>query len=140
MRNFIIFLSLCFFVLFIIFIGIKRFPIADENGNEEKKIASPVPTIPSIGRIEVLNGCGIPGAAGTVADFLREKRFDVKNIENAPSWNYPYTIVVSRTKDRSTAEQVCAVLNTDKLIILRTGEELYNVSVFIGSDFGELIK
>ena len=140
MRNFIIFLSFCFFVLFTIFIGTKRFPIPDEKGNGEKKITSPAPAIPNIGRIEVLNGCGIPGAAGKVADFLREKQFDVKNIENALSWNYPHTIVASRTKDRSTAEQVCAALNTDKLIILRTGEELYNVSVFVGSDFGELIK
>ena len=78
MRNFIIFLSFCFFVLFTKFIGTKRFPIPDEKGNGEKKITSPAPAIPNIGRIEVLNGCGIPGAAGKVADFLREKQFDVK--------------------------------------------------------------
>ena len=83
MRNLIIFLSLCFFVLFTIFIGTKRFPLPDEKGDGEKKITSPAPTIPSIGRIEVLNGCGVPGAAGKVADFLREKQFDVKNIDIA---------------------------------------------------------
>jgi len=88
----------------------------------------------------VLNGCGITGAAGAVADFLRDKGFDVKNIENASSWNYPYTIIVSRTKDITTAKQVSTALNTDKLICIRTGEELYNVIIFVGTDFGELIQ
>ena len=140
MRNLIIFLSLCTIVLLSIFIGTKRFSVPDEQNTNEKKTSPKITNIPNIGRIEVLNGCGMPGAAGKVADFLREKSFDVKNIGNAKSWNYPFTIIVSRTKDITTAKQVCDALNTDKLIILRTGEELYNVSVFIGSDFGELIQ
>ena len=88
----------------------------------------------------MLNGCGITGAAGAVADFLREKGFDVKNIENASSWNYPNTIIVSRIKDMTIAQQVSEALNTDKLVCIRTGEELYNVSIFVGADFGELIQ
>ena len=140
MRNFIIFLSLCSVVLLSIFIGTRRFSVSDKQSKSEEKLSSPISTIPNIGRIEVLNGCGMPGAAGKVADFLREKSFDVKSIGNAKSWNYPFTIIVSRTEDMTTAEQICAAFNTDKLIILRTGEELYNVSVLIGPDFGELTQ
>ena len=82
----------------------------------------------------------MPGAAGIVANFLREKSFDVKSIGNAKSWNYPFTIVASRTKDMTIARQVCATFNIDKLVLLRTGEELYNVSVLIGPDFGKITQ
>ncbi len=137
MRNIIIFLTLCTVVILAIGIGTKRGAVQQPRESTEKQSGSRIPTI---GRIEVRNGCGITGAAGAVADFLRDNSFDVKNIDNAPSWNYPFTIVVSRTQDMTTAEQVCTALNTEKLIILRNNEELYNVSVIIGPDFGELIQ
>ena len=140
MRNFIIFLVLCSIVLLSIFIGTKKFSVSDKQSESKETVSPPISNIPSIGRIEVLNGCGEPGAASKVADFLRAKSFDVKSIGNAESWNYPFTIVVSRTEDMTTAEQVCAALHTDKLILLRTGDELYNVSVLIGTNFGELIQ
>ncbi len=137
MKNGIILLAICSIILAAIFVGSNNTPAPAKQAPVETNGAS---RIPSIGRIEVLNGCGITGAAGVVADFLRDKGFDVKNIDNAPSWNYPQTIVVSRTRDMTTAKQVCDVLHTDNCICLRTGEELYNVSVFVGSDFGELIE
>lgn len=137
MRNIIIFLTICTIIVLAIIIGNNKGAQTEPQASAEHKSASRIPTI---GRIEVLNGCGITGAAGAVADFLRDKGFDVKNIVNAPSWNYPFTIVVSRTQDVTTAQQICTALNTDKLIILRNNEELYNVSIFLGSDFGELIQ
>ncbi len=136
MRNIIIFLTICSIALCAISIGTQKGTVSDTQSSIETKVTS---RIPSIGRIEVLNGCGITGAAGAVADFLRDKGFDVKNIENASSWNYPYTIIVSRTKDMAIAKQVSAALNTNKLVCIRTGEELYNVIIFVGTDFGELI-
>ncbi len=137
MRNLIIFLTVCSIVILSIFIGTKTGTVPEEQISNGEKASS---RIPNIGRIEVLNGCGITGAAGAIADFLREKGFDVKNIGNAVNWNYPYTIVVSRTRDQTTAEKICTTLNTDKLVLLRTGDELYDVSIFIGLDFGELIQ
>jgi hypothetical protein len=96
--------------------------------------------VPHIGRIQVLNGCGITGAANAVADFLRRRSFDVKNIGNADMWNYPFTMVVSRSLDMSIARQVSEALGTDKLILMRTDEDLYNVTVILGPDFGERIE
>ncbi len=137
MRNIIIFITLCAIIILAIGIGTKKGTVPQPQTSTGKKTLSRIPTI---GRIEVLNGCGISGAAGAVADFLRDNGFDVKNIDNAPAWNYPFTIVVSRTQDMTTAQQVCTALNTEKLILLRNHEELYNVSVIIGPDFGELIQ
>lgn len=95
--------------------------------------------IPHIGSIEVLNGCGVEGAANKMAEFLRSKQFDVKNIDNASSWNYPFTVVVSRTKDMSVAKKIASVLQTDKVILIRTNEQIYDVTVIIGPEFGEKV-
>ncbi|MBD3241195.1 MAG: hypothetical protein GF331_11465, partial [Chitinivibrionales bacterium] len=92
-----------------------------------------------IGSVRVLNGCGINNAANSIAEHLRDRGFDVKDVDNAPSWNYPHTIVVSRTKDTRNAERVAQVLSTDRTIMLRTEESLYDVVVYVGADFRERI-
>ncbi|MBD3422127.1 MAG: hypothetical protein GF398_18600 [Chitinivibrionales bacterium] len=103
--------------------------------------ASPDQAVPHIGRIEVLNGCGIKGAAWKTANYLRSKGFDVKNdgIGNAPTFNYPFTLVVSRVKDMSVARQVGKSLGVDedKVILKRNSSEQFDVTVYIGSDFHE---
>ncbi len=95
--------------------------------------------IPHIGSVRVLNGCGVNNAANQVAEYLREKGFDVKDVDNAPSWNYPHTLVVSRTVDMRNAERVAQTLSTDRAILLRTEESLYDVVVYVGADFRERI-
>lgn len=137
MRNLIVFLLVCLIVTLSVFIGMKKKSLIQEQSQTNSNITTKVP---NIGSIEVLNGCGISGAASVVADYLRDKQFDVKNIDNADSWNYPQTLVVSRTQDMTTAKQVCEVLNTKNLILLRNDNDLYNVSIFVGSDFGELVE
>jgi hypothetical protein len=93
--------------------------------------------IPWIGKIQVLNGCGVDGAANIVAEYLRTKKFDVKNIGNAPTGNYKTTLVVSRKKDQAMAHQVADALGTNAVFILRTQDEMYDVTVFVGADFKE---
>jgi hypothetical protein len=96
--------------------------------------------VPSIGRIQVLNGSGVSGVARRVADFLRNKGFDVKNTGNAPTSNYEHTIVVSRTSDMKNAQRIGSALKTDKVIMMRDSLSIYDVDVFIGADYAERIK
>ena len=96
--------------------------------------------IPDIGSVEVLNGCGIPGAATAVTDFLREKGFDVKASRNAESWNYGQTVVVARTKDLAIAQKLCSAFKMDRLVLMRTGTDIFDASVIIGKDYGDLIN
>jgi hypothetical protein len=96
--------------------------------------------IPSIGKIQVLNGCGAIGAAKTVADFLRSKKFDVKNEGNAKTGNYKETLVVSRTKNQAVAQQVAQALGVGSAVLIRNGDEMYDVTVFVGADFQEHIR
>ena len=137
MKNIIAFLFICAIIIFSIVVGISKTPLSHKiPQNTEKNTA----VIPAIGSIEILNGCGESGAANEVADFLRTKGFDVKSTGNAETWNYPFTIVVSRIKEMEIAERVSAALKTDKLIQIRTDEEQYNVSIFIGPDYGDLMQ
>ncbi len=99
-----------------------------------------ISAVPNIGSVEVVNGCGIPGAATAVTDFLREHRFDVKSSGNAESWNYPKTVIVARVKDETTAKKLCAALHTERLVLMRTESDIFDASVIIGKDYGELIK
>jgi hypothetical protein len=133
-KNVVVFSVLCCILITAMLLGAHR-------GNRQPAAQSIQQTdgIPSIGRIQILNGCGAVGAANKVADYLRAKGFDVKNKGNAPTSNYPFTMVVSRTKDMSIARQVAAALTTDKAILIRTTDETYDATVFIGSDFPERI-
>ncbi len=97
-------------------------------------------SIPDIGSIQLLNGCGAEGAATKVADYLRDNDFDVKFVGNADTWNYPYTMVISRSTDDMIANQVAQVLKTDKVVKIRNNDNSFDVTVVIGPDYGEKIK
>jgi len=96
--------------------------------------------VPSIGRVQVWNGCGVGGAAIRMADFLRAKNFDVKDIGNAPTFNYPTTMIISRTADKGLAGEIEKHLKTGKVVLIRNNEQMYDVTVVAGPDFEERIK
>ena len=96
--------------------------------------------VPNIGSVQVLNGCGAGGAADRMAGFLRAKNFDVKDIGNAQTWNYPATMIISRTNDMGLAGEIEKHLKTGKVVLIRNNEQLYEVTVVVGPDFEEKIK
>lgn len=131
--------------LFILFLIAVTIGFAIVKGNNlklapvtRKKTAQVI--IPSIGRIQILNGCGSGGAAHAMASYLRSKNFDVKNIGNAEHWNFQHTLVISRVLDTSIAVQVAAALSTDKKVLIRNQETVYDVTVIIGNDYRERIQ
>ena len=138
MRNLIVLSVLLSFLAVAIVVGHGK------NLSKTKTVntAKPVESIPHIGSIQVLNGCGIEKAAEKMADYLRKEGFDVKNHKNATGrncWNYPFTIVVSKSTNMNNAERVANALKTDKIIQIRENDSEYDVVVFVGPDFGELI-
>lgn len=141
MRNVVAFFTLVTILGVAILVGLNTGE-PDPNSVEQRTI----PTVPSVGSIQVLNGCGINGAAGAVADYLRSHGFDVKNIDDARDengakiWNYDSTIVVSRKKNMEIAEGVRRALGVGKMILLRNDETMYDVTVYLGDDFGEILE
>ena len=133
MKNIIILCAVCSVLITAVIVGL-RVPGAEPA---EKLPADDGVGIPSVGKVQVLNGCGAGGAANVVAEFLRSKKFDVKNIGNAQMGNYQTTLVASRTKDMSIAKMVAGALNTDAVFLMRTGDTMYSVTVYVGADYKE---
>ena len=114
--------------------------IGSHRSNPAHSVVSDTPGIPHISSVQVLNGSGRIGAANQVADYLRGKGFDVKNIGNAANWNYPFTVVAARTADISGAQQIALSLHTDKIVLLRDSLSTFAVDVYVGADYQERTK
>jgi len=147
MRNLILFCTVLLPILLSLFIGIhlqKPAQAAHQTARTSPDAAPAVSVsqsqnIPYKGSIQVLNGCGVTGAADQMAAFLRDKNFDVKKVENAQSWNYPATMIVSRTENMDLARELGKIMKTDKVVLVRTAEQLYDVTVVTGPDFRDRI-
>lgn len=133
MRNFAIFIGICVILSISIIIGLVHEAPKKTVVKKEELL------IPSIGSIQILNGCGAPGAATKMSSFLRKHHFDVKETGNAETWNYPYTMVISRSDDMTIAQQVANALQTDKIQLLKNDQDLFDVTVIIGPDYEERI-
>lgn len=140
-------MSISAILLTALIIGILRSPdrsmpreVPGTPGNDPQLQEQIDANVPSIGRIQVLNGCGVAGAADKMTDFLRIKKFNVANTGNASSWNYPFTLVVSHTKDMTIADQIAAALNTPPVVLMRKEDRAYDATVIIGPDFEERIR
>ena len=142
MKNAAILLVTCLVLIIAMVAGLRGPSVKGETQSETPapQKSEDLQKIPWIGKIQVLNGCGVDGAANVVAEYLRSKKFDVKNIGNAPTGNYKATLVVSRKKDQAMARQVAGALGTSAVFILRTRDEMYDVTVFVGADFKERVR
>jgi hypothetical protein len=91
-------------------------------------------------QVEVRNGCGVPGVAGTFTEFLRRRHFDVVASGNWRRFDEPYTRVIDRVGNREAALRVARVLGLDES---RVTEELdprffVDATIVIGHDFSML--
>lgn len=89
-------------------------------------------------RVEVLNGCGKAGLAKKVTDFLRIKGFDVVNVGNAESFEFPETIVVDRVGDMTSAWKVARAIGVKNVIQQKDVDLFLEVTLILGKDYGDL--
>ena len=93
-------------------------------------------------QVEVLNGCGERGIGQLAMRYLRDRGFDVVNIDNADHFGYRETIVLDRKGTDGPSEAARAVgnaLGTQYVLLERNEDRLVDVSVVIGGDFDELL-
>lgn len=136
-RNVTVLIVIAMLAVVAMVVGARRYAVTE---GPAPVVATAESKIPHLSNVEVLNGSGTSGVANKVADCLRAKGFDVKNIGNATTWNYPFTIVVARTADLTAARQIGAALKTDKVILMRDTLSIYDVDVFVGADYAERIR
>jgi hypothetical protein len=82
--------------------------------------------------VEVLNGCGSPGAAERVATILRRKGYRVETVENADHFHYREDIVVARTVERGQVEVLGRLLGGATTVEQRIPGYEHQVTVVVG--------
>jgi len=91
-------------------------------------------------QLDVLNGCGVSGAASKVTSFLRHRGFDVVDIRNYKRFDLLETLVIDRVGNLATARQVAQTLGVKRENIIQEINPDYfvDVSVVIGKDYSSL--
>ncbi len=93
--------------------------------------------------VEVLNGCGIPGMAGQVSDFLRAKQLDVVRSENADHYNYDQTLVILRNENFEGLKKIADLFAMDekedpRVKHLPNDQLSVDITVILGKDISQI--
>ncbi|MBR2899606.1 MAG: LytR C-terminal domain-containing protein [Fibrobacter sp.] len=111
-------------------------------GCEEEQKKAPVEKVVRHykGDIEVLNSCGMQGAAAKMRAYLRENGFDVVSYRNDRLQNYDETILVLRNPEWEGAKALAKALKTENVMTVFSKRAVVDASVYIGKDFEQIIK
>jgi LCP family protein required for cell wall assembly len=88
---------------------------------------------PSTVRVSVQNGSGTPGAASAVADFLRQRGFNVVETTNAKTFNNPKTTI--KSADQIVAGELAKELQVKDPRISLGPVDGVDVVIVIGRDY-----
>lgn len=139
-----LFLNIIITLLAIVVAFLSYSLVTKFKSNSSKKPVSVVSkTVPAaIIQLEVLNGCGVSGAADKITDFLRKNHVDVVQTGNYMSFEIDKSLVIDRTGNRANAEKVADILGIEhKNIIQQINEDYFlDVSLVIGKDYNQLIN
>ena len=70
------------------------------------------------GDVEVLNSCGMQGAAAKMRSYLRDNGFDIVSSRNDRLQNYDETVLVLRNPEWEGAKALAQALKTDNVLIV----------------------
>lgn len=111
-------------------------PIEDVSNVAEARFTPAVQRIP--GEVQVLNGCGVPGVAEKMRQYLVKHGFDVVESDNAPDWNYQKTLVAIRTPRWEGERKLARTLRTDQVVVLLNERTHADATIFVGTDYQEI--
>ena len=91
-------------------------------------------------QIDVLNGCGAPGAATAFTSYLRARGYDVVEQRNYRTFDVNESMVIDRTGERKNAERVAYALGikNENIVQQINPDYFVDVSVLIGRDYKSL--
>ena len=91
-------------------------------------------------QIDVLNGSGLQGVAGSCTSYLRARGFDVVEMRNYKTSDVVESLVIDRVGNTVNAEKVAYALGIKKKnIVQQLNQDYYvDVSVVLGKDFNSL--
>lgn len=92
------------------------------------------------GEIELLNSCGIAGAASEMKNFLRKNGFDVVGFGNDILQNYEETILAIHTLDWEGAKPLAERLGIKNVLYVKNARAYVDATIYLGKDFKKLIQ
>lgn len=92
------------------------------------------------GEVQVLNGCGEAGVAELIRQHLVQRGFDVVETGNSKDWNYEKTLIAVRTPGWEGAARLARALKTDRVVVLLNSRVHADATVFVGTDFQEILN
>ncbi|MAG21280.1 MAG: LytR C-terminal domain-containing protein [Candidatus Marinimicrobia bacterium] len=93
--------------------------------------------------VEVLNGCGVKGAAQQMTDFLRTRYIDVVKTENADHFDYATTLIIQRNQFMENSYKLAELLNiskkdTTRLMFQPDLSLAADITLIIGKDYAQI--
>ena len=92
------------------------------------------------GDVEVLNSCGMQGAAAKMRSYLRDNGFDIVSSRNDRLQNYDETVLVLRNPEWEGAKALAQALKTDNVLIVHSDRAVVDAAVYIGKVFNQIIE
>ena len=111
-------------------------------GCEEEQKKAPVEKVVRTykGDVEVLNSCGMQGAAAKMRSYLRENGFDIVSSRNDRLQNYDETVLVLRNPEWEGAKALAKALKTKNVLVVHSSRAVVDAAVYIGKDFEQIVK
>lgn len=137
--NLILNLIIIFLIAVIAFLSYSVVKKIKNNTNKVVSVESKI--LPAaIIQLEVLNGCGVAGAAEKITDYLRINHVDVVQMRNYVSFDIEKSLVIDRTGNKSNAEKIADLLGIDRKNIVQqlSNDYFLDVSLVIGKDYNQL--
>ena len=85
--------------------------------------------------VEVLNGSGVVGAAGSVADKLKSEGFRVTKQGNAPEFSYDRCCLITRKGHTSSVSKIAKLLKCTDIRTESKGKGKPDMTVIVGRDY-----
>lgn len=89
-------------------------------------------------KVEILNGCGVPGIGEKVASQLNLDKYQIVNSGNADNFDYPETLIIVYSEDSkvvAAAEDIKNALEVGKLQSHPANQNISDVTIIAGKDF-----
>jgi len=83
-------------------------------------------------RVEVLNGCGLEGAAGKTKERLESNGYTVIAVGNATAFDYEETVLFAAGGAEEKAKRIADLFGMDEKNIRETD---YDIKVIVGDDY-----
>lgn len=83
-------------------------------------------------RVEVLNGCGLEGAAGKTKERLESNGYTVIAVGNATAFDYEETVLFAAGGEEGKAKRIADLFGMDEKNIRETD---YDIKVIVGDDY-----